>query len=232
MGTEERKAREKERRRNAIIDAAEKVIFSKGLEQATMAEIAQAAELSKGTLYLYFKNKQDLYIAICERGSNMLNRKFSKVLAGDQTGIELIRLMGEAYLDFVHNYPDYYNAFMYYETLKNTEELENSETAQTCEENRRQAMNFMVRALQIGMQDGTIDDSYDPKELAIVLWSCTRGITTMDHMRQTGHHFKILDEMEIETSSLFSSFLDLVGEGMATQKARNNEVTNGHFTET
>lgn len=232
MGTEERKAREKERRRKAIIDAAEKVIFSKGLEQATMKEIAEAAELSKGTLYLYFKNKQDLYIAICERGSNMLNQKFSKVLAGDQTGIELIRLMGETYLDFVHNYPDYYNAFMYYENLKNTEELENSETAQTCEENRRQAMTFMVRALQIGMQDGTIDDSYDPKELAIVLWSCTRGITTMDHMRQTGHHFKMLDEMDIETSSLFSNFLDLVGKGMATKKARNEEVTNGHFTET
>lgn len=56
MGTTERKKREKERRRNTIIDAAEKVIFSKGLDQSTMTEIAQEAELSKGTLYLYFKN--------------------------------------------------------------------------------------------------------------------------------------------------------------------------------
>ncbi|MDZ7694844.1 MAG: TetR/AcrR family transcriptional regulator [Balneolaceae bacterium] len=197
-----------------------------------MEEIAQKAELSKGTLYLYFKNKQDLYIAICKRGSNMLNKRFSKIITADHTGIELIRLMGEAYLDFVHNHPDYYNAFMYYETLKNTEELENSEMAQTCEENRREAMTYMIRALQIGMQDGTIDDSYDPRELAIVLWSCTRGITTMDHMRQTGHHFKMLDEMDIETDSLFGNFLNLVGKGMATEKAKNNKMTNGHFNET
>lgn len=232
MGTEERKAREKERRRNSIIDAAEKVIFSKGLEQATMKEIAEKAELSKGTLYLYFKNKNDLYIAICERGSNLLNNRFSKIITQDHTGIELIRLMGETYLDFVRNNPDYFNAFMYYESLKDTEELENSAAAQVCEENRREAMTYMIRALQIGMQDGTINDSYDPKELAIVLWSCTRGITTMNHMRQTGHHFKMLDEMDIETGSLFENFLDLVGKGMATQKGRDVKMTNGHLNET
>jgi hypothetical protein len=87
----------------------------------------------------------------------------------------------------------------------------------------------MIRALQIGMQDGTIDDSYDPKELAVVLWSCTRGITTMNHMRQTGHHFKMLDEMDIETGSLFSNFLDLVGKGMATPEGRKGKMTDSHF---
>ncbi len=232
MGTEERKAREKEERRNTIVDAAEQVIFSKGLEQATMEEIAEKAELSKGTLYLYFKNKNDLYMAICERGSNQLNSQFSKIITGDYTGIELIRLMGETYLEFVRNNPDYFNAFMYYENLKNTEELKNSESAQQCEENKREAMTYMVRALQIGMQDGTIDDSYNPKELAVVIWSCTRGITTMNHMRQTGHHFKMLDEMDIETDSLFENFLDLVGKGMATEKGRKERMTNGHFNET
>src|SRR6056297_3785338 len=103
MGTEERKAREKERRRNNIVDAAEKVIFAKGLDQATMEEIAEEAELSKGTLYLYFKNKNELYMAITQRGSDMLNNRFSKVFAAahDHTGIELIRLIGETYLNFV-----------------------------------------------------------------------------------------------------------------------------------
>lgn len=232
MGIEERKAREKEQRRNTIVDAAEEVIFSKGLSQATMEEIAEKAELSKGTLYLYFKNKNELYMAICERGSVMLNNRFSKIITEDHTGIELIRLMGETYLDFVHKNPDYYNAFMYYENLKNTEELQNSETAQICEENRREAMTYMIRALQIGMQDGTIDDSYDPKELAVILWSCTRGITMMDHMRQNGHHFKMLNDMDIETGSLFENFLDLVGQGMATEKAREEQMTDSQFSET
>lgn len=228
MGIEERKEREKEKRKNQIIDAAEKVIFSKGLDQATMDEIAEEAELSKGTLYLYFKNKNELYMAIAERGSNLLNSRFAKIFTEDYNGIELIRLMGETYLDFVRNNPDYFNAFQYYESLKNVEELQESDMAQTCEENMREAMTFMIRALQIGMQDGTIDDSYNPKELAIIIWSSTRGITTINHMKKAGHHFKILDEMEINSESLYKNFLNLIGTGMATEKGRNIQMTDSH----
>lgn len=232
MGTEERKAREKERRHNNIIDAAEKVIFAKGLDQATMEEIAEEAELSKGTLYLYFKNKNELYMAITQRGSDMLNSRFAKIFKGDHTGLELIRLMGETYLDFVKNNPDYYNAFVYYESLKDTAELENSEMAQVCEENRNEAMNYMIRCLQIGMQDGTIDDSYDPRELAILIWASTRGITMVNHMKQSGHYFQMLDDMEIDTDSLFENFLNLIGTGMATEKGRKKNMTDSHFSET
>lgn len=234
MGTEERKAREKERRRNQIIDAAERVIFSKGLEQSTMDEIAKEAELSKGTLYLYFKNKNELYMAITKRGSDILNNRFAKVFASahDHTGIELIRLIGETYLDFVSENPDYFRAFMYYESLSDVEELKESGYAQSCEENRREAFNFMIRALQIGMQDGTVDDGYDPRELALIIWSSTRGITTISHMWDTGHHFKMLDEMEIEVDSLFENFLNLVGTGIATEDARKKWMTGSQKVET
>lgn len=232
MSIEERKEREKEQRRQQIIDAAEKVIFAKGLEQATMDEIAEEAELSKGTLYLYFKNKNELYMAICERGSNILNSRFAKVFTADHSGIELIRLMGETYLGFVRNNPDYFRAFKYYESLNNAKELEESSMAQTCEENMREAMTYMIRALQIGMQDGTIDDSYDPKELAIMIWASTRGITMISHTKQTGHHFKMLDEMKINMDSLFRNFLNLIGMGIATEKGRQQKMTDSHISET
>lgn len=220
MGTKERKEREKERRRNTIIDAAERVIFSKGLEQATMTEIARAAELSKGTLYLYFKNKDELYMAITQRGSNILNERMAQLFTGDHSGIELIRMMGETYIDFVQNNPGYYNAFAHYEALKDADKLKSSEVAQTCEQNRREAMSLMVRALQIGMQDGTIIDSYDPRELAVLIWASTRGIIMVNHLQQTDHHFQMLNEMEVNTESLYNNFLNLLGEGMATEKGK------------
>ncbi|MCW9705334.1 TetR/AcrR family transcriptional regulator [Fodinibius salsisoli] len=232
MGIEERKKRERQHRKNVIIDAAEKVIFAKGIEQATMKEIAEEAELSKGTLYLYFKNKNELYIAIAKRGSDYLNDQFSKVFAGDHTGIELIRMIGETYLSFVRENPDYFHAFQYYESINDVKELQKSEIAETCETNRREALNYMVRALQIGMQDGTIDDNYDPKQLAIILWSSTRGITTMSHMKEVGHYFKMLDEMEIKVESLYEDFLRLIGVGIATEEARKEWVTDGQKNET
>jgi len=61
MGVIERREREKDIRRKQILEAAEKVLLSKGFDGATMEDIAQQAELSPATLYLYFKNKEELY---------------------------------------------------------------------------------------------------------------------------------------------------------------------------
>ena len=64
MGIQERKKRERERRRQQIMVAAKNVFAQKGFNKATMEDIAKEAELSPGTLYLYFKNKEELYKAL------------------------------------------------------------------------------------------------------------------------------------------------------------------------
>jgi AcrR family transcriptional regulator len=64
MGVAERREREKNLRRKQIMEAAEKVFCAKGFGSATMEDIAQEAELSPATLYLYFKNKDELYTSI------------------------------------------------------------------------------------------------------------------------------------------------------------------------
>ncbi len=62
MGIQERKERERERRRQQIIVAAKRVFSDKGFNRATMEDIAKEAELSPGTLYLYFKNKDEISV--------------------------------------------------------------------------------------------------------------------------------------------------------------------------
>ena len=50
MGIAERKLRDKERKRNLILDSAEKLIFTKGYKDTSIDDIAEAAEYSKGTI--------------------------------------------------------------------------------------------------------------------------------------------------------------------------------------
>jgi AcrR family transcriptional regulator len=67
MGIKERKEREKERRRQQIMVAAKRVFSDKGFSGATMEDIAREAELSAGTIYLYFKNKDELCASLTLR---------------------------------------------------------------------------------------------------------------------------------------------------------------------
>lgn len=63
MGVKERKEREKERRRQQIIVAAKRVFSEKGFNRARMEDIAGEAELAPATLYIYFRNKEELFVS-------------------------------------------------------------------------------------------------------------------------------------------------------------------------
>ena len=68
-------------RKYQILNAAEQVFTKKGLDLARMDDIAEETGLSKGTLYLYFKSKDDLIIAILDR----IFRAFSNRLTHAKT---------------------------------------------------------------------------------------------------------------------------------------------------
>jgi AcrR family transcriptional regulator len=80
MGIHERKKREKEVRRQVIMSAARKILSEKGFEKSTMEDIANEAELSPGTLYLYFKKKNDLFASLTIRVLQYLNKKLEDII--------------------------------------------------------------------------------------------------------------------------------------------------------
>lgn len=209
MGTKERKKREQKRRKNNIIRAAETVIERKGFQQATMDEIAEEAELSKGTLYLYFSHKTALYFAINKKGLQKLNDEFLQVMQQDQTGIELIRSLGERFMSFITTNPEYAKALIYYESLIDEEELEENKVAQECEEIGRQLLMYLTRAIQIGMQDGSITNQMEPKLLAVQIWGSMRGMMQLYQVRAQQHLQKMLQDFELDMETMIRQFLNV-----------------------
>ncbi len=80
MGIRDRKKREKEVRRQQIMVAAKEVFSVKGFAGTTMEDIARKAELSSGTLYLYFKNKDELFASLSLRILQFLNIKLIQIM--------------------------------------------------------------------------------------------------------------------------------------------------------
>ena len=130
MGIQERKEREKDRRRQQIIVAAKRVFSEKGFNKSTMEDIANEAELSPGTLYLYFKNKEELYASLSLRILQYLNIRVEHVkketeLSPDQKLEKLIEAMYDVYdfdsrIQFVAQHtatPAYYSVVAYRSAL-------------------------------------------------------------------------------------------------------------------
>lgn len=214
MEKKNRKTREREARTEHIVDVAEGLISEKGIENTTMDEIAERAGLGKGTLYLHFKGKTALFLAICQRGSAKLNRLLGRILAQDLPGIVLIEKLGKTYIGFIKNNPVYFTAFSYYESLIDGQNIVEGDIAERCEENAQEAMNYIVRALQVGMHDGSIKSDVDPRELGLIIWGASKGIMNMAYLKKSRQREKIMEGVEFSAESLFGHFIDLIGTGM------------------
>lgn len=174
MGITERRQREKEQRSQDIIDAAEKVFFSKGYEKATMDEVAEEAELSKGTLYLYFKTKEDLYLAIALRGNAILRHLALQAIQDKQTGLDKIIAMTEAYFDFYNRYRNYFDAMHHLDTTELTQEQmqQRHEAFQRSEG----ALLLLSDIVAEGIKDGSIRPDINPQKQALLIWGQSLGV--------------------------------------------------------
>ena len=214
MGITERKEREKEQRKAMILEEAEKLILEKGLDQLNMDEVAERAEVSKGSLYLHFNNKTDLVLGICHKASDMMNEMTTKVLAENKTGLEMVYQLGLNYIRFATEHPEFYRAMRFLENYKHSEQAKNSVYLNLCSQNRQEGFRVMVRAIQIGMQDGSINKTYDAQQLALLLWSTSHGVVNMAYMHENAGHFKLLDHLGIDLETMFSGYMKLIGEGI------------------
>lgn len=176
MGIAERREREKEQRRNDIIDAAEQVFFKKGWQNATMDEVAAVAELSKGTLYLYFKSKEELYLAILLRGFDIMTNLFVTGMSAVTRGLDQVRAIGEAYLKFYQDYPDYFNILHYFQRHQLDPEDSGSEIVQACYQSAERGTCLVQNAIELGISDGSIRADIDPHRTALVLWGAASGV--------------------------------------------------------
>jgi TetR/AcrR family transcriptional regulator len=206
MGIAERKEREKEQKQNAIIDAAEKVIFSKGLEAATMDEIAELAEFSKGTIYLYFKNKEDLYFAIHARGIRLLKNMFEKAAKSKKIGIDKVLAIGKAYYEYSKKYPDYYKAMVYYDCHPVKSESD-SVFAEECNIAGEEVMKTIATTIQRGKEDKSIHPDVDPLKTAVILWGQSMGMIQLQSMK--GHH-DFGDHLNLDFEELIFKSFDMM----------------------
>ncbi len=173
MSVAERKEREKEQRRNDIIDAAEKLFFSSKFDDVSMDDIAKAVELSRATLYLYFADKESLFFAVILRGIRIMSETFKENVDRESTGMGIISAIGNAFIKFNNEHSDYYRLLQYASSLR-FEECD----CEYLKETSAAHLGFvrtMCDGVKKGIEDGTIRKDIDPMETALFLMSSTEN---------------------------------------------------------
>lgn len=187
MGIQERKEREKERRRQQIIVAAKRVFSDKGFSKATMEDIAKEAELSPGTLYLYFKNKEELYASLSLRILQYLHIRVSHV--NKEPGLDPEKKLDaliEAMYD-VYEFDPMIIINMFH--LQSSETLRNlsDELLLEIKDLSRKSIGAFASIFKEGMDSGVFTERH-PVALADIFWSLFSGVVLWEASK------KVIDE--------------------------------------
>jgi AcrR family transcriptional regulator len=174
MTVAERREHEREARRNEILDAATGVFYAKGVEAAKMRDIAAAAQLGKGTLYLYFKTKEELLLALGVRHQRALLLRWEREVDPGASGIVQLRRVMSAYAHHMSTPREHLKMVM--SRWASAEPLDgDTRGGEEMRQNVQRIFGTVVATITRGQQDGTVRSDIQPAQLAIHVWSAVNG---------------------------------------------------------
>lgn len=112
MGVKERREREEGARLAAILSAAERIFAERGYFHARMDDIAEASELAKGTLYYYFKSKDEIFVHLLGRETRKVHEELQRRISGRESFLEILEVWIEFYLEYFENNPGFLRMFL------------------------------------------------------------------------------------------------------------------------
>lgn len=182
MVTSRRREREREARRQEIVDAAEEVMRERGFWCTTMDDVAARAELSKGTLYLYFETKDALCAAIAERSIGEVSERIDREVAKAGTGREQLERMLLAYADFMSKKPHLFRMAVSW-LIAGIQCEADAPALASYRERLGYVVQRMLEAIERGKRDGSIQSEIDSATLAATLWGGFLGAMLLRQSR-------------------------------------------------
>ncbi len=208
----ERRRKEQLARRRAILAAAREVFFARGFMDATIDDIANRCGLAKGTIYLYFKSKEDLYISIMAEGMGRLRRTFEVLKVHPPGDRGLVEKAFRAYYGFYLKNRKYFR-IMFLSNQPDVRARAPQELLMRCMDTGRECMTIVRDLVQEGMEHGYYR-KVDPWAVANILWASINGII-MAYEHDPIYREEIVG-IDLEKMMMYS--LDLVMEGLRMKK--------------
>ncbi len=208
---------EAQAKRHRILDAARGVFFRDGFMGANLDEVARGAGVAKGTLYRYFANKAELYVAVLSENGDAFERKLRETLDPALPAAEQVRRISRFYFRHWREHREYFQIFWALENEPVIGELPAAVTGQVAE-----LWGKCLRLLA-GVLEGGVDERafvpHDSWEVANILWTLANGVIQSD--RAPAGSRLAGDDLEARLERA----VDLVLRGLARDPASRARVT-------
>ncbi len=204
MGLEERRKREKDNRKNTILKAARKLFFDKGFKQVTVESIARNAELSKGSVYLYFRAKEEIYTHILLSDIDRFHKAIGGLMPEGKSASDMIMALANIYAGFLLNDRELFRIMMNYmlniDHMNLPEELDQQLVKAT-----NKSVSVIEEIFRMGIASGEFPPYIDLRQKRNAIWGLLNGTISL-HLF-TGSEKKREERIRATIQTGLSTFL-------------------------
>ena len=200
MGVKERKERDRVDMKELILNSAHQLFIDKGFDEVSIRNIAEAIEYSPATIYLYFKDKNEIFHALHGEAFIIFNQFVAEVFTIKDPFKRIIAL-GEKYLQFAFKYPKYYTIMFI------------AEAPMQCDQNTEgwieggRALDGLESIVADCIKEGKLKKQ-PIKPMAFTIWSYMHGMCSLALRDRMKHYTEEEREGMIENS--FKIFIQLL----------------------
>lgn len=187
MGIQDRKRKQKENLKQSILDAAKKILVKEGYSSTSIRKIAAEIEFSPTTIYLYYKDKNDIIYALHQEGFELLKEKM-KVLQLVSDPLERLKALGRAYIQFSLEQPEFY-ALMF--IMKEPLEFVRKECATNLWPEGIHLLDSLEATIQECQSQGYFP-AIPSQLMAIQAWTTVHGLSALN---TTGHLTHVMETL-------------------------------------
>ncbi|MBS1598909.1 MAG: TetR/AcrR family transcriptional regulator [Bacteroidetes bacterium] len=173
MGITERKEKQKLEIKKMILDASIKLFVEEGFENVTIRKIADLIEYSPTTVYLYFKDKNEIFYNLHELGFQKLAER-NQNLAEIANPITRLHKMGENYIDFGMANPEFYDVMF----IQRAPMQVLSEMTECDWTHGESALNALKITIEEAMEKGLIKRA-NVVAVAMAIWGMVHGLVSL-----------------------------------------------------
>lgn len=178
MGSPEKRKKEKENKKNTILKAARKLFFDRGFKFVTVDSIAAKAGVSKGSIYLYFDSKEEIYAQVLITDNIELNKNIKIFSTKEAPAAELLLEFSQIYINYFLEHNELFRILMTF--MLQTEQLnltpeQNTELIRTTNDN----IKVISTIIQKGIDSGEFTPIIDIRQTQNAIWGLFNGIISL-----------------------------------------------------
>lgn len=178
MGLLERRGKEKDSRKKLILKSARTLFFKKSFNRVTVDEIAKYSELGKGSIYLYFNSKEEIYAQILLNDIDTFKQQVSVLFDKETTASDLLTEFSCIYVDFFLNDSELFRILMTYMLQPAKMNLNENLNSQILTANAG-SIDAIGRILELGVASKEFPADIDIKQNQNAIWGLLNGIISL-----------------------------------------------------